>query len=297
MSNLRQLIETELEKRPDRDPTHKSDGVWIRCPYHGGGNERTASMRIRVDSNYRVGSHKCFGCNRWSSDWNDLAKTLGLRQTKLSDQTYVAGDFSFDEDIEEPIPDITQMQKWPNTQDWRGITGKTLELMQARMEYRRNKVMLYLPVHVHRKYVGGIHCELVVTREMKDSGQLSYVNVSGTWSKQNVFGYDIAKKRRGALWVVEGPRDTANIIQFGGRVVGLLGSYVGKSKVELIESLDPPMVIIATDPDAAGDKAAASLEEKIEFIPTVRVNFPKGKDAADMTRKIYEKLSRRLQER
>lgn len=295
MSNLRQLIETEIEKRPDRDPVHKSDGIWIRCPYHGGGNERTASMRIRVDSNYRIGSHKCFGCHRWSSDWNELAKTLGLRQTKLSDQVYTAGDFSFEDmDFEEELPDISQMQPWPSTQDWRGISGKTLALMQARMEYRR-RVMLYLPVHVHKKYVGGIHCELVVTQEMKDRGQLSYVNVSGTWSKKNLFGYDIAKKRRGPLWVVEGPRDTGKLIQLGGRVVGLLGSYVGQSKIELIESLDPPMIIIATDPDAAGDKAAAALEERIEFIPTVRVNFPKDKDAADMTVKIYEKLSKRLQ--
>ena len=126
---------------------------------------------------------------------------------------------------------------------------------------------------------------------MKDAGQLSYVNVAGIWSKKNLFGYDIASKMSGPLWVVEGPRDTANVIQCGGRVVGLLGSYVGPSKIALIEALDPPVVIIATDPDEAGEIAANDLEQRLEYIPTVRVNFPKGRDPADLTPKTYQKVS------
>lgn len=294
MLNLRALIESEILKCPDRTPDFRNDGIWIRCPYHGGGQERTPSMRIRVDSGHRVGSHKCFGCKKWSSNWNDLAKTLKLKQTKLSDQTYVAGEFSFDSEYEEQLPVLSEMQDWPATQGWRNISGETLSRMKAKMEFRMGRVMLYLPVHVHKKYVGGVHCELVVTDEMKDRGQLSYVNVSGTWSKQNVFGYDLARKRNGPLWVVEGPRDTANVVQCGGRVVGLLGSYVGPDKVALIESLDPPMVIIATDPDDAGDSAAEDLENRLKYIPTIRVNFPHSKDPADMTPRIYEKIYRKV---
>lgn len=294
MLNLRQLIEEEIKKRPDRAPDFRNDGIWIRCPYHKNGQEHTPSMRIRVSSDYKVGSHRCFACKRGTQNWNDLAATLKLKQTKLADQSYTAGEFSFDDVYEEELPVLSEMQDWPITQSWRNISGETLARMRAKMEYRRNKVMLYLPVHVHRKYVGGVHCELVVTQEMKDEGQLSYLNVSGVWSKKNLFGYDIASKMSGPLWVVEGPRDTANVLQCGGRVVGLLGSYVGPSKVALIEALDPPMVIIATDPDAAGDIAANDLEERLEYIPTVRVNFPRSKDPADMTPTIYSKISRKV---
>lgn len=293
--NIKQLICEEIVKPSDRDARFKSDDVWIRCPYHGGGNERTGSLRIRLGSDYKIGSWKCFGCKKWSSDWNELAKVLKLKQTKLADQSYTAGDFSFEEaEYTESLPVLQDLHPWPLEEAWRTITGETIQLLKGRMLFYRNKLMLYLPVFSYGEYVGGIRCELVVTDKLKDEGQKSYVNTTGIWSRMNLFGFDIARKRSGPLWVVEGPRDVAKIVQCGGRAVGLIGSYVGPSKLRLIESLDPPMVIIATDPDDAGNGAANELENGLKYIPTIRVNFPKGKDPANFTPKSYQKITERL---
>lgn len=294
--NIRNLICEEIVKRPDRDPQFKGDDVWIRCPYHGGGNERTASLRIRLGSDYKIGSWNCFGCKKRDGDnqWNDLAKVLKLKQTKLADQSYTAGTFSFDSVYEETLPVLEDMHPWPVEEDWRTITGATIQKLGGRMLFYRSKLMLYLPVHTYGEYVGGVRCELIVTKQLKAEGQLSYVNVEGVWSKKNLFGFDIARRRTGPLWVVEGPRDTAKIIQCKGRVVGLLGSYVGPDKVKLIESLDPPMVIIATDPDEAGDGAAEDLETRLKYIPSIRVNFPKGRDPANFTLQSYQRFTKKL---
>ena len=285
-----ELIETELRKRPLVDPEYRGKHMWIRCPYHGGGRERTGSLRIRMASEggFQAGEFKCFGCQT-KGKWNDLAATLKLRQTKLSDQAPGGANFSFSDADEHELPDLSKMQPWPESQPWRTITGETLTKLQARMLVHRNHLMVYLPVFVQGEYVGGIKAELVKPKNAKKIKFRSYVNEPGPWVDHALFNYDNARRMHGPLWVVEGPRDAAKLLQLGARVVALMGSNVTKDKLRLIEAMDPPLVIRATDPDAAGRKASIAIRDGLRYIYTIRVKFPEGKDPANLTEKSYRR--------
>lgn len=289
--DINDLILSEINKRPDRAPEFRRDGVWIRCPNpkHSNGQESTPSLRIRLEaqSGFEPGSAWCFGC-KWRGHWNDIAEMLKLRKTRAADERPSSLGFSFEED-RVILPDLNTMQRWPESQDWRTITGKTLKLLDARLTYYKGRLSLYLPVIVHGDYVGGIYAKMAAKSNLTSSQQKTYINTEGHWSEVNLYGYDIAAKRKGPLWVVEGPRDTAKIIQLGGRVVGLIGSHVSNEKAALIEALDPPLLLIATDPDDAGKGAAKALKHKLSMIPQERIHFPEGRDPANLTPKSYNR--------
>ena len=46
----------------------KEGGYWAKCPFHGGGDERSASFKIYDDS----GSYHCFGCKESGNAINFL---------------------------------------------------------------------------------------------------------------------------------------------------------------------------------------------------------------------------------
>ena len=52
----------------------KGGGYWAKCPFHGGGDERSASFKIYDDS----GSYHCFGCKESGNAINFLRKHDGL---------------------------------------------------------------------------------------------------------------------------------------------------------------------------------------------------------------------------
>jgi DNA primase len=270
------------------------DGWKIRCPYHNGGNERTPSCKVNT-SRY-PGRYTCFGCGA-SGPWNKLALTLNLQGFKASDQ--VNDVFSFvipEENYSLSVPGLEKVEDLDDfsvASGWRTITLDTLELFRAkcpRHEYYNQSKWVYFPVYRGKNYVGGVYARRVVTKEGKDAGELSYINTKGTWSKQNLFGYNIAKRRKGPLWYVEGPRDCMKIVQLGGRAVAGLGSFVGPQKIALIQALDPPCLIIGTDPDEAGDKARKYLKDNLDMLPTYDAVFPAGKDPADLTTRRLEKM-------
>ena len=66
-------IKRELEKLSDKKRvSYKSGNAWIRCPYHGGGNEKTPSLKINLTSTKAsIGSCYCFACGK-NIGWNEL---------------------------------------------------------------------------------------------------------------------------------------------------------------------------------------------------------------------------------
>lgn len=290
MQNVSAFICEQITNVPDRAPNFERNLIWIRCPYHNGGNERTPSFKINLDgSRFEVGTGYCYACKK-RTVWNELADKLGVQQLKPSSLVHGVGTFSFN-DMGATLPDLSTMLDWPE-QDWRTINPSTLKDYGAKLELRHGEVYLYLPVHIRKTYVGGIHCAMSITKEEKADGKKAYLNVDGQWSATSVFGYNQAKRMRGPLIVVEGPRDTLRVAQLGGRVIGLLGAAVTPEKIKLITSLDPPYVIGLTDPDEAGDLAQELLKRHLQeaYIETIRVRLPEGKDAADLTKKSFRKV-------
>ena len=242
----------------------------------------------------------CYACHE-KGDWNILCEATGMTGFKRSDQvhdvfTFVMPEINYSE-VPPNLEDVRDLNKYSIKTPWRGIELDTLKLFDARFPkhpFYNQDDFFYLPVYVNKKYVGGIYARRVVTPEGKARGEISYINTKGQWSKRNVFGYDIAKKRKGPLWYVEGPRDCLKIAQLGGRVVAGLGSYVGPHKIRLIENLDPPALIIGTDPDEAGEKARDYIKKNLPMIPIVEAEFPDGKDPACFTAKSYNRMMKTL---
>lgn len=54
--------------------------LFVRCPMHGGGNERTPSLSIVLQDrgNLRAGYSRCFACG-WTGNWKQVESALGYR--------------------------------------------------------------------------------------------------------------------------------------------------------------------------------------------------------------------------
>lgn len=296
-TDISTFICEQIVQAPDRSPTFERTHVMIRCPYHKDGQERTPSFKINLSgSRYEEGTCFCYGC-KIRTNWNDLASKLGLQQLKASGRIHDVGTFSF-RDFTYELPDIRKMIDWPD-QDWRGISSSTIRKYKGRLEFVSREVRLYLPVLMGKDYVGGIHCVMDITREEKEQGRKAYLNTDGTWAHSAVYGFNQAAKMSGPLITVEGPRDTLNVAQLGGRVVGFLGAAVTENKVRRVLQLNPPYVISLFDPDDAGDMAHKKLVSSMRdhYIPVVRVRLPEGKDPANLTAKTLRKVYQLAEEK
>lgn len=307
-----EFIRRELTRLPpERGLLFKGKTAWIRCPNpeHSGGNERTPSCCIKFDNRGRIGRYVCYGCKDYGG-WNKLAERLNLRKLDLSIDNSHEVSLGFSKHLQQEYRsiDYARLIKWPRERDWRGIRGDVVtDQLQGRILTKRKEPLLILPVFMHRRMRGWIEALPRKPRVSKEYGkEVSYINSPGEWSHNCLYGYDLARARdlrKEPLWVVEGPRDTANVLQHGGRVVGLLGSAVTPEKISLIIGMDPPAVLSATDPDEAGERAADDLLEGLgHLLPVFKVSFKEGTDAADMTgervntivRQTKQRLSRRV---
>lgn len=291
----------QLSKLPrDKYKTDfRTKSVWICCPFH---NEASPSCKVTTSGNQYLGTFYCFGCKK-KGVWNKLCEAVpGLTPIENENTIKNEMDFSFKarEQEEEVLnkSDLDKMIPWPEHKEWRGIPGSTLLRYDAKVEEGRGKradeIYLRFPVMIGKDYVGYIRALGRKPRRFSDgSKELAYINSSGEWSLDSLFGYNQARAkglRKDPLWVVEGPRDTLNVATHGGRVVGLIGSAVGESKISLIMQLNPPFIISATDPDEAGDGANAKLFEAFKgLIPIKRLVFKPNTDPADLT---YERVQR-----
>ena len=84
------------------------------------------------------------------------------------------------------------------------------------------------------------------------------------------------------------------ITQLGGRAIAIIGSYFGPEKARLVQALDPPCIIAATDPDKAGKTARKAIKKLVEHIPIYHAVFPENKDPANLTVRSYAKMLRNL---
>jgi len=310
MSKLGDRILRELEKVPDRSPQIKGDNVWIRCPNpdHSGGQESTPSMAIQVEDggNHKVGFCFCFGCG-FKTFWSRgigknpaLADVLKLNRldkfqsfevspvfSKKSKQRLLRGE---DEQRAVGAPRIAI--PWPEDKDWRGIQGTTLRHIGAKYVYdkRIQDTRIALPVRVSEDQTEWIYG--LITRRSKK--QIGYIYSSGPWIRKALFpvplveeGLEDIQNRVGKriVAIVEGSRDALNLIQLGLPALAVLATHAADDpdKITQILDLEPDLVIIATDPDSAGNMAAKKLKRALkQYMPTVRWKMKDGRDPADM---------------
>jgi len=299
-------IITALGKVPDRNPTQKGDGLWICCPYHSDGREKTPSLKINLAQNsYPIGSWRCFGCSK-SGNWSKLAIKLGLKKKGEEDDEPWAPEFSsstmsklLDEEddtlnslheklLREPI-----IQK---TQNWRGIKGWLLNELGARVSMLSSKgdtietTRVYLPINVKGKWIGGIFCS------WSGDSQLKYENERHE-SRRVLFPYDyvanqlkeLPKKER-RICLVEGPRDALNLLQNDILAIANIGGTTvwDSYKAELIQELDLQCLVVATDPDTIGTNLANRIKRELNYsIPRI-VRFKMEVEYSESGKVLYK---------
>lgn len=288
------------------DPVVRGDSVWLKCPFHSGGQERTASCRVNlIKGKYPAGFFYCYGCGA-HGDWNKLAEEIGLQkiegQSKREQEASTIRKISSKEKEElfEDIPcdfDFAMSVPWDPDRQWRNISGKILNAVGGRLFYNA-KVKdqnLFLPCYQNGELKGGIQALM-----NKPKGQSCYRNTSGSWVKKSWFLYDYQKerikKKDNILAIVEGPRDALNFTQYGFPAVAILGSKNWSSiKSSLIQMLDPKLIVLALDPDEAGQSAFQKIEMDLKNCSNLlKVDFHGDEDPGNLPpekiKKLYQKV-------
>lgn len=309
---LHQYIRDQVSLLLDRGLKYKGKDAWIKCPFHGGGVERTGSLRIRLDEAdpKRFGTFQCFGCREWGS-YNKLAAQVNLKQvggTKTYDSQVPTIPFqqireqSQQAERKIPIMPIDAFD-WPEHDNWRNISGKAVtHILSGKMYFDTlfQEPKLFFPAYVNGDLVGGVRANII-----PQEGN-NYLNTKGKWTHNNFLFYDEAERmlqsmpeQDRVLGIAEGPRDAANLMQFGIPCVCNLGAANSWSKVKasLILAMSANRIILAFDGDKPGrDAAKAVYADLHKMIDVYDLDFPTdelGKklfDASDLTQEQCQGL-------
>ena len=290
------LVLGELRKLESRGAMLWQGGrAFIKCPFHGGGQERTPSCLVtaRVDSKYEIGSYRCMGCGAYGK-WNDLAEALGLEQVN-ADANVAKTVFEYGKDVFDSmwrerylnyaglLEDLELTNPRPPADDfvWRTIPGDMLKKVKAVMVDGRFDALL-LPAYMHGELVGGIRA---LMQDPGDKTVVKYKNSSGEWSRaKGLYPFDLCSKMmddfeqeygfRG-LCLVEGARDSLVLCCEGMPTLGLLGTQSWcAGKFDNITDLDPDFVLLVMDGDAAGREAEQKIWEEVrKLLPCRKMNM------------------------
>ena len=303
------ITEQLLTHAQHLSPQPKGDSVWIKCPFHADGHERTPSCRVNIVKNkYPAGFFYCYGCGE-HGDWNKLAEKIANNLPRLEGETKreqeVESVRKFTETeknemfgVKTQIFDFESSVPWHEDRVWRNISGKLLNAVGGRLFYNE-KVKdqnLFLPCYQNGELQGGIQALL----EKKGNASI-YRNTAGAWVKKTWFLYDYQKerikKKDNIIAVVEGPRDALNFTQYGFPAIAMLGSKNWSSqKATLLQMLNPKLVVLALDPDEAGQQAFETIDcELRKGLNVLKVSFESDEDPGNLPPKKVKALYKKIQ--
>ena len=314
MSSDADLITEELMKADQQHDLALKIGtsdLWIRCPFHSGGREKTPSLRITIDDGSSFYQQcKCMGCGWGPHHYNELADHFGLAKTDKNFKALGTKRLGFRRKLDKKVAEaegrdfIRSTFDWPIDREWRGIPGSIVLKNKAVLTEVRHDLeepRLAFPVTLWGEVKGYVYAMIRDPKRDSDGNKLevSYINSSGPWKEKCLFGYDLARKLlkkhpNRPVWVVEGPRDVTHLQAANCIVVGCLGSSFSKEKAELIRMLNPKKLLVATDNDDAGNKLAATINGMLKHdIHLVRIKFKKGCDPVDTPRPKLKEINKR----
>ena len=282
----------KLLKELGIDARRKGDEWWAPCPLPGH-SEKIASWSISNE----FGGHHCFGCGRQGGATMLVADVIGI--TYSSAHTWMRERGVVLEDL--PVMDVAFVAA--------PVVGRAFVLP-------REVVQLPLDrwVTPARRYVASRG----ITAEQVARWRLGYVvdgwlagrivfpfadecGVVGSWSARTftggikyltppeasafdpaaLFGPAYWTGRRDVLVVTEGAIDALACERAGAPAIAALsGSALSPGQIARLATFGA--IIVATDPDDAGERAAEALMALGRWCDVRRAKIPKGKDAASM---------------
>jgi 5S rRNA maturation endonuclease (ribonuclease M5) len=239
-----------------------SNSIQIVCPFHADKNP-SLGIYISTDGKLPVGSFHCFGCGT-KGQWNKLADKLGL---KHFDVTKVVRTHSSIQ-VKKLLPDkIVEPFGIKYNNDWRGISQKTLSLVDAMLSFDEQSQMsvIWFPIRINGELLGSVKAQIIKRK-------VSYIS-QGNVLEYGLFPYDVCReliKKYRTLFIVEGARDALRLIDNGIPAIAILGtSMISTTKIRLLSKLDAKFVVMM-DGDKTKNGKNGAIEAQASIVKQLK---------------------------
>lgn len=271
--------------------------LWVRCPFHSHGDERTASASFSLAGEH-PGAFYCFGCKTKGSVSTVLTK---LFQSRQKAKLWLSENFkSVDLDekrivnkISPEPPGVKQVYDLPlslidNHTDYFSQRGIPDDLVKKyRLMYSPEKDAIIFPV-----WEKDIISFYQVRYLHHDLGLKWYIPKN---AKARVFGKEFISG--GTVYVCESCFNALTLEKFGYQAVAMFGARYDDTKYELLE-LSSKRFIIAYDGDEAGRKNAKDLakflKENNKLVEILKM--PDKKDINDFASLTQDEFDNKILE-
>ena len=295
----------------------KNDVLWASCPSPDH-NDSTPSWRMIADPDEpKFGQHRCYGCGFGGWPVHLVEKVLGCSRQD-------ARDWLRDVEVDPPLPfevavefqrsvpvmftlpsgvRVEPFDQWPEEPreyvrsrgiaDWQiarwgiGWTPRRydemLNKLAGRIVFPVRTVSGKLISYTGRSYTGS-------ARRFKEPSKSEGADLGA------VFGERHWSSKRKIVAVTEGAIDALAIeraFPYSLSIGGIYGSQLAPGHIARLASFDT--VIMATDPDRAGESVARELELELRrWVRVLRLELPEGEDPASLSVKDPQALKEML---
>lgn len=274
----------------------KSNNIRITCPFHSDGHERTPSCEILLEDkgSTPAGTVHCFGCGYRASLVKFIANCLNISYKQATEWILSVSNYDIiqstrdiseielkldTEDVEEEIPEVSidELKQYDYIHPYmfeRKLTDDIIKKFDVGYDPKTDS--LTFPVYVDGK------CVFVAKRRVKykrfDLPELK---------NKPIYGLDYITDNE--FIICEGVIDALTCWSYGKQAVALFGTS-SDYQLKILNNVRQRKLVIGTDGDEAGDKAARRIAKALTNKLVTRLDIPKGKDINDLSKEEFDKL-------
>lgn len=274
----------------------KSNNIRITCPFHSDGHERTPSCEILLEDkgSTSAGTVHCFGCGYRASLVKFIANCLNISYKQATEWILSVSNYDIiqstrdiseielkldTEDVEEEIPEVSidELKQYDYIHPYmfeRKLTDDIIKKFDVGYDPKTDS--LTFPVYVDGK------CVFVAKRRVKykrfDLPELK---------NKPIYGLDYITDNE--FIICEGVIDALTCWSYGKQAVALFGTS-SDYQLKILNNVKQRKLVIGTDGDEAGDKAARRIAKALTNKLVTRLDIPKGKDINDLSKEEFDKL-------
>lgn len=274
----------------------KSNNIRITCPFHSGGHERTPSCEILLEDkgSTPAGTVHCFGCGYRASLVKFIANCLNISYKQATEWILSVSNYDIiqstrdiseielkldTEDVEEEVPEVSidELKQYDYIHPYmfeRKLTDDIIKKFDVGYDPKTDS--LTFPVYVDGK------CVFVAKRRVKykrfDLPELK---------NKPIYGLDYITDNE--FIICEGVIDALTCWSYGKQAVALFGT-ASDYQLKILNNVRQRKLVIGTDGDEAGDKAARRIAKALTNKLVTRLDIPKGKDINDLSKEEFDKL-------
>lgn len=274
----------------------KSNNIRITCPFHSGGHERTPSCEILLEDkgSTPAGTVHCFGCGYRASLVKFIANCLNISYKQATEWILSVSNYDIiqstrdiseielkldTEGVEEEVPEVSidELKQYDYIHPYmfeRKLTDDIIKKFDVGYDPKTDS--LTFPVYVDGK------CVFVAKRRVKykrfDLPELK---------NKPIYGLDYITDNE--FIICEGVIDALTCWSYGKQAVALFGT-ASDYQLKILNNVRQRKLVIGTDGDEAGDKAARRIAKALTNKLVTRLDIPKGKDINDLSKEEFDKL-------